>query len=498
MRSPDVIVIGAGLAGLYSAVALAEAGASVTVLAMGMGSLSLLPGTVDVLGRGPGGSPVKDIPPAVEELVATNPRHPYTMTGPFIAPGLERLAAWAAEGGLPYRGHPGENLLLPTPMGTFRPTCLVPEGYAAGALPPGSASSPSGPAGSGPAAAAPRGTGGSRGDEKWLLLGFREFRDFYPEFAAAEISRRGVEARGAFIELPQLGNRHSVTSLDLARLLDTDKVLEALAAAGDKVLKDFPEATKVGLPAVLGMNHHRPVMERLEEAWQRPVFEIPTLPPSVPGLRLNHVLYQRFLQAGGVWVVGAPARWEPPGGAGGPGGGSGAPFVTVSTQAAGRRRRWRAGHVILATGGLISGGLRMEYDGTTTDTVFGLPAVLPGNGGAPDGGPRAGDRRSGHPDSPGNGRPGHGTGGSSRASLLEESYLPPGGHAVEEMGLAVDGSLAVAVPGVEAGRVLAVGTTLAGARRMAEGSRQGVALSSAAMAVNIVTGNGEEARSEKR
>ena len=53
--NPDVVVVGAGLAGLSAGVRLAEAGASVRVLAKGVGSTHLSAGTIDVLGYDPDG-----------------------------------------------------------------------------------------------------------------------------------------------------------------------------------------------------------------------------------------------------------------------------------------------------------------------------------------------------------------------------------------------------------------------------------------------------------
>ena len=51
--SYDVVVLGAGVAGLTAAARLAERGARVCVLAKGVGSTHLAPGTVDVLGYAP-------------------------------------------------------------------------------------------------------------------------------------------------------------------------------------------------------------------------------------------------------------------------------------------------------------------------------------------------------------------------------------------------------------------------------------------------------------
>jgi glycerol-3-phosphate dehydrogenase subunit B len=49
----DAVVIGAGTAGLVAATRLAQEGASVCVLAKGIGSTHLAPATIDVLGYAP-------------------------------------------------------------------------------------------------------------------------------------------------------------------------------------------------------------------------------------------------------------------------------------------------------------------------------------------------------------------------------------------------------------------------------------------------------------
>ena len=49
----DVVVIGAGLAGLAAAIKAADAGLSVTLVTKGVGGIQLGTGTVDILGYRP-------------------------------------------------------------------------------------------------------------------------------------------------------------------------------------------------------------------------------------------------------------------------------------------------------------------------------------------------------------------------------------------------------------------------------------------------------------
>src|SRR5438034_3766905 len=132
--SYDVVVIGAGTAGLVAATRLAEGGARVCVLAKGVGSTHLAPGTVDVLGYAP--ERVEDPGRALTELVAARPDHPYALIGvEAVAPALQWFADHVADGplaGYLYVGDLERNHLLPTAVGAARPSALVPETMAEG------------------------------------------------------------------------------------------------------------------------------------------------------------------------------------------------------------------------------------------------------------------------------------------------------------------------------------------------------------------------------
>src|SRR4051794_37483799 len=72
MSHHDVIVIGAGLAGMTAAVRLAEGGARVLVLAKGAGSTQLSAVTIDVLGYAP-----ERVESPRAALASVAPDHPY-------------------------------------------------------------------------------------------------------------------------------------------------------------------------------------------------------------------------------------------------------------------------------------------------------------------------------------------------------------------------------------------------------------------------------------
>lgn len=55
----------------------------------------------------------------------------------------------------------------------------------------------------------------------------------------------------------------------------------------------------MGFPAVLGLNNPVEVVEELREFLGLPVFEIPTLPPSIPGIRIHNILISAIERRGG-------------------------------------------------------------------------------------------------------------------------------------------------------------------------------------------------------
>ena len=71
----DVVVIGAGLAGLAAAIKAADAGLSVTLITKGIGGIQLGTGTVDILGYRP--EPVEAPLEALEAHVASPPPPPH-------------------------------------------------------------------------------------------------------------------------------------------------------------------------------------------------------------------------------------------------------------------------------------------------------------------------------------------------------------------------------------------------------------------------------------
>jgi glycerol-3-phosphate dehydrogenase subunit B len=267
-------------------------------------------------------------------------------------------------------------------------------------------------------------------------------KDFHAALAAENLQAAAyaLEARPVLLDAP-VGGQADVGALALARRFE-DAAFRGAVAAELRAAVRGEEA--IGLPAVLGVDQARSVWTELQQAVGRPVFEIPTaVPTSVPGMRLDRELAGRLRRAGGRLVLGAEAT--------GPELRNGrlagvrirsAPRVTT------RACRW----VVLATGGLASGGIEVDVSGAVSERALGLPVHAPGPG----------------------------------ETRFGPSYF--GDHPMETAGLRVDGSLRPVGPDGEPvyPNVYAAGAVIGGARPWREKSGDGISLSTGYLAAEAI------------
>jgi glycerol-3-phosphate dehydrogenase subunit B len=341
MASADVVVIGAGLAGLSCAAELVERGARVFLAAKGMATTHWTHGGIDVAAT-QGARSARD---GVERLGAVA-GHPYARLGDEVEPALDRQLARLASAGLPYVGGLDTPLVpVPTAIGTLRPAALLPRGQASAAEP--------------------------WDGDGLLLVGFGRYRDAWAPYAtrnlvAANWPGGPREVRAAVVDLPWVARLHNLNGLTLARLFDDPmwrgRALAAVAAA-------IPAGRwRIGMPAVLGIERHREALAEAEATLGARVFEVTSLPPSVPGMRLFEALRRRILDGGGRIQVGfdvtAVEREADH-------------VLAIHTDAASRTLRLVAGTFVLATGGIAGAGFRAGRDGRLEERVFDLRVTAP-------------------------------------------------------------------------------------------------------------------------
>ncbi|TML39057.1 MAG: glycerol-3-phosphate dehydrogenase subunit GlpB [Actinobacteria bacterium] len=399
--SYDTVVIGAGLAGLTAALQLAEAGQRVAVLAKGVGATHLAPPTIDVLGyaNGPVGSPAQALP----EFAAANPEHPY-----------RQLSTELLRGSL-------EWFKTRLSVGAAKPTALLPETMAAGDL---------------------------RQGGRFVFVGLRGLKDFFPAYLADNVARAerpgDAPVTTRVVELaPPLGQAVDVSSLGFARRFEQADFRESVLTELDR---NLVPGEIVGFPAVLGIGGAGEVWRELEARLGHPVFEVPTLPPSVPGIRVYETMTSALRRQGARLVIGSTIAGAER---------SNGLLEGVVAHTAGRPLTYRARSFVLATGGFASAGLELDSTGKVRETALDLPvAGLPG------------------PEEPLFG-PGY----------FDEHALSRAGVAVDESRRPVDGE------GVPVYKNLhAAGATLAGAVPWREGSGNGLSLASGYAAASAILG----------
>jgi glycerol-3-phosphate dehydrogenase subunit B len=341
-RRYDVVVIGAGTAGLVAATRLAQDGADVCVLAKGVGSTHLAPGTIDVLGYAP--ERVDSPLDGIAALASARPDHPYALLGPAV---VNDAVAWflatAARGALPaynYVGSLERNLLLPTAVGALKPSALVPATFAAG---------------------------DSRQLGRVAVVGTPSLRDFHASLCAENLRTAGVDATAVSIEIET--DRADASTLGLARRFDDPGWRAALCA---RLAPQIGAADHVALPAMLGLSDPHAALADIEARLGCRLFEIPTLPPSVPGMRLFEILRQALLTAGGRLALGAGVVTHAR---------DGERVVSVESATAGSNTTYEAAAFVLASGGFHSGALTLDSHWQAHELLLGLPlAGVPGAG----------------------------------------------------------------------------------------------------------------------
>ncbi|HUM69991.1 MAG TPA: FAD-binding protein, partial [Chloroflexota bacterium] len=203
------------------------------------------------------------------------------------------------------------------------------------------------------------------------------------------------------------------------------------------------EAARVGFPAVLGLEEATAVHQDLQAQLGRPVFEIPGLPPSVAGMRLHRILKAAIEKNGGRVYDGMEAiGFEADGGR----------VTAVYTETSGRPRQHRYDRVVLATGGVLGGGIVTNHAGEVCEVIFNLPLRHPEN----------------------------------RLEWFRRDFLDKHGHPIYRSGVSVNEEFQPTNGRILYQNLYAAGNTLADFEAIRERSFDGVALATGFVVGNIV------------
>lgn len=333
----DVVVIGAGLSGLFAALTSVSRTSRTIVLARGIGNISSSDGYIGMLGYNPdtGNSDIKNPIAEIEKLIEKRPEHPYSSVGrAMIQESIDFFLKTLSEIGMPYSGSVEKNLMMPTSAGTFIPAAFVPETQVCDLS----------------------------GFKEIIILGISEFMDFFPELFCGNISSeyKKAEISVQWISLGIKADR-GLNAIDIANALESKEIRAKLI---DKLKAVRKKGSLFILPAVLGFRKSNQVISEIRSEIDAHILEIPTLPPVITGCRLENSLQVLLLKRGVEILTGNSVTVSET---------NGKTCLEVALNS-GKRiiKKIKGKSFILATGGVLGGGIEVGMN-DMKETVFDLP-----------------------------------------------------------------------------------------------------------------------------
>jgi glycerol-3-phosphate dehydrogenase subunit B len=337
----DLTIIGAGMAGMAATLFAVNRGLSVAQVG-NTSEIGFASGLFDLLSIHPTKDRKQwDDPWAgIETLARDIPGHPFArIQKKDIQKAFGELLYFLEGVGLPYSRNPAGNVRIVTPLGTVKTTYCLPRTMW-------------------------EGVEALERKSPCLIVEFKGLKGFSAGLIAENLHDQWPGLRTARVVFPGTGHREEVLAEHMANAL----VLEGNRVKLARLIRpEIKEAQRVGLPAVLGLYQSSKVISDLTELIGVPVFEIPTMPPSIPGLRLKEAFERGLREIRPCYfsqkrVVEARQR-------------SGGEFEVGVEGPSGRQTIISPG-VILASGRFIGGGLAADRK-HIWETIFDLHVYQP-------------------------------------------------------------------------------------------------------------------------
>jgi len=330
-------VIGSGLAGCAASIFARKRGIATAQVGK-TGAIAYTSGYFDLLG-GRAGRLLDDPWEGLDALREEQPGHPLARIGnEDIRVAFRQFTATVGEMGIGYTAPADRNLYALLPAGTTKPTLSVPLTMRAGVA-------------------------ARIANAKVLIADFVGLNGFSANEVVANLKVSWPRLTAARLAFPDMESGAEVYPEVMARTLELAVHRQRLA---ERIKAVAGDAEWVGLPAIMGIHAPDEVHAELQRLVGVPLFEIPTMPPAVPGIRLRE-LFEQALPASGVTLItqqkvtrldlrddGATLYLKDSYG-----------DVVIETQA-----------TILATGRFLSGGLRADRGGVR-ETLLNIPVSQP-------------------------------------------------------------------------------------------------------------------------
>lgn len=278
----DTLIIGGGLAGLISGIKLCKQNKKCAIVSSGQSALHFCSGSFDLLNTLPDGSIVTNPQEGIRSLIEQKNEHPYAKIGEAkIVELIEEAKKLFKELEIPFISFE-ENHYRITPIGEIKPTWLSINYFA---------------------------TSKSLEEMPWknvAIFNMTGFLDFYPEFIASGLRKKGVKTSIHLFTLPSLERlRKSPSELRSSNMTNIMDQLnpEEFQLLVSTLREGSSDADVIVLPAILGLKSDT-VITQLEKEVGKQILLIPTLPPSVIGIKLQQHLVKQFQRLGGEYMLG--------------------------------------------------------------------------------------------------------------------------------------------------------------------------------------------------
>ena len=279
----------------------------------------------------------------IEALVKDIPNHPYArLASRDIRAALDEILSFLEGEGLPYCRRSERNSGVITSLGTIKNSYCVPETMW-------------------------HGVRVSEERRPCLIIDFPGLKDFSALRIVATQKDRWPDMKAVRVPFPGIdGEQELLLGEFTAKILEVPEARNRLARA---VKSHLHGMSAVGMPPICGMHEAAAVVSDLGKRIGVPVFEIPTIPPSVPGQRLKETL-ESGLVAKGIRMfpnkrVDQIDRID-----------QGDYHYLLSVGSGITEKKIKAKGIILATGRFIGGGLHAHRKGIR-ETLFDFPVVQP-------------------------------------------------------------------------------------------------------------------------
>lgn len=283
----DCIIIGGGISGLTCGIKCAKEGLRCAIISSGMSALHFSSGSIDLLGSHSGQDVIKEPYNELDRFIEEHPEHPYAKCGQdTIKDAFSFFQAEVKSQGLDLFSNEEKNHFHVTPAGTLKTTFFSQQSVFNKKIRNAFFKQP-----------------------KIAIITIDGFRDFHPVVGRSNLKKnrlfKDCEVVTGSIALPGLKfnpkNPHEFRSIDICRIFDSHSDLKKVASLITSVAGD---SNIVGIPAVLGLKNFKAIIGTLRKKAGYIIYEIPTLPPSILGIRLDNALKNRYAELGGVFIAG--------------------------------------------------------------------------------------------------------------------------------------------------------------------------------------------------